>query len=119
MNYNDIEMKATLLGERRDDEGWVHDAWNICLTRNHVTREFTWKAGTGHRGTAPQLLDVLHSLQLDVRILEFDEFDDLGYTGYHERVALEGALRAERDKLTALLGDQYRAFLDDEELANS
>lgn len=127
MNYDDIEMKATLLGERRDDTGWVHDAWNISLTRGSVTIDVAWKAGTGHRNKPtwnqpagrprhPEKLDVLHSLQLDVRILEYDEFDDIGCTGYHERVALEGVLRDERDKLVALFGDQYRAFLNDEEL---
>lgn len=128
MNYDDITMKATLLGERRDDTGWVHDAWNISLTRGHVTKDFSWKAGIGHRNKPtwnqpagrprhPEKLDVLHALQLDVRVLEYDEFDDIGVTGYHERIALEVACRETQTKLKALLGaDGYRAFLNDEEL---
>jgi hypothetical protein len=132
-----ITIEPKFLGETVDDDGWKHNLWHVTLRREDdhngrrmITTEYRMGLGLvdppkrkSYRprradefptSRTPTLVEVLHSLQLDARVLEWDEFDDIcgPDTPYRQAQALKAALHVSRDKTRTLLGLEYRQFLD-------
>ena len=73
----DYSISSYSEGRTTNEDGWEHDAWNVCVEHDGCpVWEGTYHCGIGHGGKAPQLEDVLYSLIADSDCLEYNGFED-------------------------------------------
>lgn len=128
-----IGIVPAYIGERRDRNGWLHNLWHITLAKGDRTITTEYRMGTAlvdppkrkssyprrsdefPTPSTPTVIEVLHSLQLDAQVDEFDEYDDiLGELRYSEARDMAAAIKQSADKVRYLLGADYQAFLETE-----
>jgi hypothetical protein len=115
MNDFGITITAEYNGPDRNDDGWDHDRWNLTLHRGRRTMTLAYKMGMA-LGREPELAEVLHSLQSDARIDEWDEYDDvLGSMPFSKARLVADEIKRQADRLRTFLGDDYDAFINHEE----
>jgi hypothetical protein len=51
VNTYGTTLTATLVGERKGDDGWEHYLWTVTLTREDRTRDLPYRMGLGHVGS--------------------------------------------------------------------
>lgn len=104
--FVDKEEEATFPGA---------DHWRVTLTRKVEGRKrtagFPFSMGSGHKGRAPKVGEVLESLALDCAIVDGESFEgfcsQLGYdTDSRKAEAAYRACKAEAAKLAAFLGPE-------------
>jgi hypothetical protein len=73
----DLHIRVSMARRTKDAEGWEHDAYRVVLKRGDQTLTMPFRMGTGHRGSPPQLVDVLDALISDAANIEqTDGFED-------------------------------------------
>lgn len=110
-----ITLDATPEGVRVND-GWQHNRWTVTLTRGgpftpHRVMRVIYRMGMA-LDRAPELGEVLESLQSDARIVIDNAFDEVfGDAPYSVARKMADEMTAQTKSLRNLLADDFDAFM--------
>jgi hypothetical protein len=129
-----ILTTISLVGPKKDSDGWDHDLWKVEIRYGSNSAEFSYRTGTGLRGSdgmpvRPSVASVFYALADDYRAYEECSDDDethwlLDFAENNSRfpinsaddlrdlVRVFAAVKESALKLRALFGSDLAEFLD-------